>query len=46
MTMGLLVFEKASKVYNRISTTGNKSQNSKNKKRSMSIYTYIYSQAQ
>lgn len=42
-TMKLLVFENASKVYNRISSTHNKSQK-KNKNRSRSIYKYIYSQ--
>lgn len=46
MTMELLAFEKTSKVYNRISSTHNKSQNSKNKYRSMFIYKNIYSQAQ
>lgn len=40
MTVELLVFGKASKVYNRISSTHNKSQSSKN--RSMSLYIYIY----
>lgn len=40
MTVELLVFGKASKVYNRISSTHNKSQSSKN--RSMSIYIYTY----
>lgn len=42
MTVELLVFGKASKVYNRISSTHNKSQSSKNKNRSMSIYIYIH----
>lgn len=44
MTVELLVFEKTSKVYNRTSSRHNKSQNSKNKYRS--IYKNIYSKAQ